>query len=36
MIDAPAQRLLRKIDMRLIPTIWGMYCMSYLDRANIG
>ncbi|KAJ9101263.1 hypothetical protein QFC21_003482 [Naganishia friedmannii] len=30
------KRLLRKIDYRLIPTVWIMYVMSYLDRANIG
>ena len=30
------KRLLRKIDMHLIPVVWFMYVMSYLDRANIG
>ncbi len=30
------QALLRKIDRRLLPAIWLMYIMSYLDRANIG
>ncbi|KAK8850548.1 hypothetical protein IAR55_004466 [Kwoniella newhampshirensis] len=30
------KRLLRKIDKRLIPCIWGLYTLSYLDRANIG
>lgn len=30
------KKLLRKIDMRLIPTVWIMYLLSYLDRSNIG
>ncbi|KAJ7487834.1 major facilitator superfamily domain-containing protein [Mycena latifolia] len=28
--------LVRKIDMRIVPTVWLLYVMSYLDRANIG
>ncbi|KAJ5377125.1 uncharacterized protein N7496_004534 [Penicillium cataractarum] len=28
--------LLRKIDLTLLPTIWFMYLLSYLDRTNIG
>ena len=28
--------LVRKIDLRLLPTIWLMYLFSYLDRSNIG
>ncbi|WVQ85806.1 hypothetical protein IAT38_007974 [Cryptococcus sp. DSM 104549] len=28
--------LLKKIDRRLLPCIWGLYTLSYLDRANIG
>lgn len=28
--------LLRKIDFRLIPAVWIMYLLSYLDRSNIG
>ncbi|ORY26022.1 MFS transporter [Naematelia encephala] len=28
--------LVRKIDKRIIPCIWGLYTLSYLDRANIG
>ncbi|RAO71446.1 uncharacterized protein BHQ10_007458 [Talaromyces amestolkiae] len=28
--------LLRKIDMHLLPTIWIMYLLSYMDRTNIG
>ncbi|GLB42918.1 putative major facilitator superfamily protein [Lyophyllum shimeji] len=30
------KRLVRKIDKRIIPTIWLLYTLSYLDRANIG
>jgi len=26
----------RKIDKRILPTIWALYVLSYLDRANIG
>ena len=26
----------RKIDRRIVPCIWGLYTLSYLDRANIG
>jgi sugar phosphate permease len=28
--------LLRKVDMRLIPSVFLMYLLSYLDRSNIG
>jgi hypothetical protein len=28
--------LVRKIDMRLFPMLWVMFCMNYLDRTNIG
>ncbi|KAE8163308.1 major facilitator superfamily domain-containing protein [Aspergillus tamarii] len=28
--------LVRKIDLTLLPTIWIMYLLSYLDRTNIG
>ncbi|WRT70740.1 uncharacterized protein IL334_007738 [Kwoniella shivajii] len=28
--------LVRKIDKRIIPCIWVLYTLSYLDRANIG
>ncbi|GLI80729.1 hypothetical protein PoHVEF18_009086 [Penicillium ochrochloron] len=28
--------LVRKIDLTLLPTIWVMYLLSYLDRTNIG
>ncbi|KAJ5082307.1 major facilitator superfamily domain-containing protein [Penicillium argentinense] len=28
--------LVRRIDLALLPTIWVMYLLSYLDRTNIG
>ncbi|KAK7432820.1 hypothetical protein QQZ08_000683 [Neonectria magnoliae] len=28
--------LVRKIDLFLLPTIWLMYLLSYMDRTNIG
>ncbi|BEJ12040.1 hypothetical protein CspHIS471_0205000 [Cutaneotrichosporon sp. HIS471] len=28
--------LVRKIDIRLFPMLWVMFCMNYLDRTNIG
>jgi len=28
--------LVRKIDLYLLPTIWIMYLLSYMDRTNIG
>ncbi|KIW53739.1 hypothetical protein PV05_09285 [Exophiala xenobiotica] len=30
------KRLVRKIDMHLIPILWAMYVFNYLDRTNIG
>jgi sugar phosphate permease len=30
------KKLIRKIDLFLMPTIWLMYLMSYMDRTNIG
>jgi hypothetical protein len=30
------KKLVRKIDLFLMPTIWLMYLMSYMDRTNIG
>ncbi|KAF8237297.1 MFS general substrate transporter [Tricholoma matsutake] len=30
------KRLVRKIDMRIVPAIFVLYTLSYLDRANIG
>jgi MFS family permease len=36
-VDAEAEkRLLRKVDMRLIPSVFVMYLFSYLDRSNVG
>ncbi|ESK88485.1 mfs transporter [Moniliophthora roreri MCA 2997] len=29
------RRLVRKIDQRIVPTVWVLYTLSYLDRANI-
>ncbi|KAJ9094626.1 hypothetical protein QFC19_007839 [Naganishia cerealis] len=33
---AEEKAFIRRLDMRMIPIIWFMYVMSYLDRANIG
>ncbi|KAI1495998.1 major facilitator superfamily domain-containing protein [Biscogniauxia marginata] len=30
------RQLVRKIDLYLLPTIWLMYLLSYMDRTNIG
>ncbi|KAF2762759.1 MFS general substrate transporter [Pseudovirgaria hyperparasitica] len=30
------RRLVRKVDLYLLPTIWLMYLLSYMDRTNIG
>ncbi|KAK0187187.1 major facilitator superfamily domain-containing protein [Armillaria mellea] len=30
------KRLVRKIDRHIVPTVWVLYTLSYLDRANIG
>ncbi|EGX45257.1 hypothetical protein TWF173_006922 [Orbilia oligospora] len=30
------KRLVRKIDMIILPTMWLMYLLSYMDRTNIG
>lgn len=29
------KRLLRKIDLRLMPILWIMYILNYVDRTNI-
>ncbi|OZJ04709.1 hypothetical protein BZG36_01816 [Bifiguratus adelaidae] len=35
--DTPEEKtLVRKMDMRLFPTLWIMYVLNYLDRTNIG
>jgi hypothetical protein len=33
---AEEKALVRKIDLFLMPTIWLMYLLSYMDRTNIG
>lgn len=33
---AMERRVVRKIDMRLIPLVTAMYLLSFLDRSNIG
>ncbi|EON69581.1 hypothetical protein W97_08841 [Coniosporium apollinis CBS 100218] len=33
---AEEKALVRKIDLFLLPTIWLMYLLSYMDRTNIG
>lgn len=33
---AEEKKLVRKIDMHLIPILWIMYVFNYLDRTNIG
>lgn len=32
--DEEEKALLRKIDLTLLPTIWVMYLLSYLDRTK--
>ncbi|WVW80803.1 hypothetical protein I302_102790 [Kwoniella bestiolae CBS 10118] len=34
--SAEEKAFVRKIDKRIIPCIWVLYTLSYLDRANIG
>ena len=29
------KKLVRKIDLHLIPTLWIMYILNYVDRTNI-
>lgn len=33
--SAEEKRLVRKIDMVLLPVLWWMYILAYLDRGNI-
>jgi hypothetical protein len=34
--DSDAEKkLLRKIDLRLMPILWIMYILNYIDRTNI-
>ncbi|KAG6854666.1 hypothetical protein C0991_003314 [Blastosporella zonata] len=36
-IDAPEDRkLLRKVDLHLLPILTGLYLLSFLDRSNVG
>ena len=30
------KKLVRKLDWHIMPTVWVLYTLSYLDRANIG
>ena len=30
------KRLVRKMDIRLMPILWVMYIFNYIDRTNIG
>lgn len=32
---ADVKRLMRRVDLRLIPLCGGMYCISLLDRTNL-
>lgn len=34
--SAAEKAFLKKIDRRIVPCIWALYTLSYLDRANIG
>lgn len=34
--DKATQRILRKVDFRLIPLLTFLYVLSFLDRSNIG
>ena len=36
-IDPEAEkRLLRKLDMRVVPVLWFLFMLAFLDRTNIG
>jgi len=36
-IDPEAEKkLLRKLDLRVVPMLWFLYMLSFLDRTNIG
>ena len=34
--DEEQKRIVRRIDMRLVLTLGGLYCISLLDRTNLG
>lgn len=33
--SAAEKRLVRKLDMYMMPTLWIMYILAYIDRQNI-
>ena len=33
---AAERRLLRKLDLRVLPVLWVLYLVNFIDRANIG
>jgi hypothetical protein len=33
--QAASKRIVRKLDMTLMPTVWILYVFNYLDRNNI-
>ena len=36
-IDPEAEkRLLRKLDLRVVPVLWFLFMLAFLDRTNIG
>lgn len=36
-LDPEAEkRLLRKLDLRVVPVLWFLYMLAFLDRSNIG
>ena len=36
-IDPEAEKkLLRKLDLRVVPMLWFLYMLAFLDRSNIG
>lgn len=36
-IDAEAEKkLLRKLDLRVVPVLWFLFMLAFLDRTNIG
>jgi hypothetical protein len=36
-IDPVAEKkLLRKLDLRVVPVLWFLYMLAFLDRTNIG
>lgn len=33
--DDAEKRLLRKLDMRIVPILWLMFMLAFLDRTNV-